>query len=47
MDEIKLGNKIIGEGDIYFIAEMSANHNMDKDRAKRIVYFSRKQRYVG
>lgn len=36
--EIKLGNHIIGEGHpAYIIAEMSGNHNMDYDRAVKII----------
>jgi pseudaminic acid synthase len=36
--EIRIGNKIIGEGHPTFvIAELSANHNMDYDRAVEII----------
>ena len=36
--EIVIGNKKIGEGHpTFIIAEMSANHNMDFERAKRII----------
>lgn len=39
MKQIMLGNKIIGENAFAFIiAEMSANHNMDYNRAEAILY---------
>lgn len=37
--EIKIGNKIISpKNQIYIVAEMSGNHNMNFERAKEIVY---------
>ncbi|MBQ3544339.1 MAG: pseudaminic acid synthase [Lachnospiraceae bacterium] len=37
--KIKIGNRIVGDNSsVFIIAEMSANHNMDFERAKRIVY---------
>lgn len=36
--EIKIGNHIISENSpVYIVAEMSANHNMDFERAKKII----------
>lgn len=36
--EIQIGNRIISENSpVYIIAEMSANHNMDFNRAKAII----------
>ncbi len=40
---ISIGNKIIGEGEpAYMIAEMSANHLQDYDRAKKIIEAAKK-----
>ena len=36
-DKIKIGSRLIGEGEpTYIVAEMSANHLQDYDRAKRL-----------
>lgn len=35
--EITIGENTIGKESVYIIAEMSANHNMDFERAKRII----------
>lgn len=36
---IKIGNRVIADdSSVFIIAEMSANHNMDFERAKKIVY---------
>ncbi len=38
MEKIKIGNKIIGEGEpVYIIAEVGSNFDGDKERAKRLV----------
>lgn len=38
VEKIKIGNRLIGEGEPCFIvAELSANHNQDLDRAKKII----------
>lgn len=37
--KIKIGNRILSEDSpVFIIAEMSANHNMDFERAKKIIY---------
>lgn len=38
MDKLHVGNKIIGEGSTYVIAEMSANHAGSIERAKEIIH---------
>ena len=40
-EEIVIRNKKIGENNsVYIIAEMSANHNMDFECSKRIIYLT-------
>ena len=42
MNEVKLGNKIVGDGHpLYFIADIAANHDGDINRAFKLIEFAK------
>jgi len=42
MNSIKLGNKIIDDNSLYFIADIGANHNGSLEQAIQIVHAAKK-----
>ena len=37
MDKVKLGSKIIDNNNLYFIADIGANHDGDLEKAKKLI----------
>ena len=41
MNEIKLGNKIINDNSLYFVADIGANHNGSLEKAIKLIHLAK------